>query len=75
MSSQAEQLQQTMSFFKLAGASAAASSEPLQRSVAHKPARPVKPRVPSRAGGGFSLTTGATLATANAPDEALFAKF
>jgi methyl-accepting chemotaxis protein len=77
MSSQAEQLQQTMGFFKLAGGRVAthASSEPPRRPAAAKPARSTRAKASGRAGGGFNLTPGMAYATADAPDEAQFAKF
>jgi len=75
MSSQAEQLQQTMSFFKLTGGNVAVSSEPPRRPAASKPAKSAKAKASGRAGGGFSLNPGMAYATADAPDEAQFAKF
>jgi methyl-accepting chemotaxis protein len=75
MSSQAEQLQQTMSFFKLAGSSVAAPSEPARRPVASKPARSTPNKASGRSKGGFSLSPGFAFATADAADEAQFAKF
>jgi methyl-accepting chemotaxis protein len=75
MSSQAEQLQQTMSFFKLAGGNVAVSSEPPRRPAVNKPAKPTRAKASGRASGGFSLNPGMAYATADAPDEAQFAKF
>jgi len=79
MSSQAEQLQQIMSFFKLAGGRIAthASSEP-RRLVPPKPARSTaaaKAKAPSGTVDAFRLKPGRAYATADAPDEAQFAKF
>jgi len=73
MSSQADQLQQTMAFFKLAGA-AALRNEPVARKPApllaaiKKPAAPKRPRVNAPA-------SALAFAAAQGPDEVHFARF
>jgi methyl-accepting chemotaxis protein len=52
----------------------AVSNEPPRRPAA-KPAKPTRAKASGRASGGFSLNPGMAYATADAPDEAQFAKF
>jgi methyl-accepting chemotaxis protein len=78
MSSQAEQLQQTMAFFKLAGGGEGRSG--LARARPAGPAATAKRALAAaskRAGTGFKLAGGPALvgASADAPDEAQFARF
>ncbi len=73
MSGQAEQLQETMAFFKLAGAAAPAAQA---RPAAHTAAVLRKAAAQSRrAGSGQAVGRVVAGAPADAPDEALFARF
>jgi methyl-accepting chemotaxis protein len=73
LSGQAEQLQQTMAFFKLAGApvkTGRARPAVQAAAVLRKAASP-----PRRAGSGYAGAPSLAGAAADAPDEALFARF
>jgi methyl-accepting chemotaxis protein len=65
-----------MSFFKLASSSRIATPAPSEprRAAPQKFTKSTKAKTSSRAG-GFSLNPGLAFATADAPDEAQFAKF
>jgi methyl-accepting chemotaxis protein len=73
LSGQAEQLQETMAFFKLAGASApVARARPAAQAAAALRKAASKPR---RAGSGAAVAVASAGAVDDAPDEALFARF
>ena len=81
MSSQAEQLQQAMSFFKLGahvGHVPVAAPAPTPRAPSAPVARPARKAAaaPKRASGGYALNPAMAFnGGVSAPDDALFTKF